>query len=121
MDIVIESTKQFEKAIAKLDPGVREQVITKINKLASSFSAEKADVYHQLHHLRWPLLPNGYESSLYTLKSSGKWRVILAIDEDPIFAQTILTLFRVFKADEIDQEYQSLAESLYQEFKHQNR
>jgi hypothetical protein len=47
--------------------------------------------------------------------------VILAIDEDPIFEQIILTLFRVFKHGDLEKVYKSIAESLYQEFQHQDR
>ena len=45
-------------------------------------------------------------------------RVILAIDEDPIFGQVIFTLFRVVKCDDLAKTYQSIAKSLYQEISH---
>ena len=64
---------------------------------------------------------NGYESSLYVLRVSQKLRVILAVDEDPIFDQVIFTLYRVVKRDNLDKEYQGIAESLYQELLHQKR
>jgi hypothetical protein len=121
MDIIIDSTQHFEKDLAKLDQKDKATVITKINHCASLFPSQKANVYHQLHHLRLPSLPNGYESSVYILRTSPKLRVILAIDEDPIFEQIILTLFRVFKHGDLEKVYKSIAESLYQEFQHQDR
>ncbi|MBD2485716.1 hypothetical protein [Planktothrix sp. FACHB-1365] len=123
MDILIESTQSFEEDIAKLDEKDRVAVIEKINHYASLFPDHKAAVYRQLRHLHLPSLPNGYESSLYELKVSPPWKLILAIDEDPIFEQIIFTLFRVFKRNSADPRklYQSIAESLYQEFKHQDR
>jgi len=121
VDILIESTKSFEEDIAKLDERDRVAVIEKINHYASLFPDHKAVVYHQLHHLHLPSLPNGYESSLYILRTSPKLRVILAIDEDPIFEQIILTLFRVFKRGDLEKVYKSIANSLYQEFQHKDR
>lgn len=121
MDIIIDSTQHFEKDLAKLDQKDKATVITKINHCASLFLSQKDHVYHQLHHLRLPSLPNGYESSVYILRTSPKLRVILAIDEDPIFEQIILTLFRVFKHGDLEKVYKSIADSLYQEFRHQNR
>ena len=64
---------------------------------------------------------NGYESSLYVLKVLEKLSVILTIDEDPIFDQYIVTLFRAVKQDKLNRAYQSVAESLYQELTHTDR
>ncbi|MEA5532409.1 hypothetical protein [Crocosphaera sp. XPORK-15E] len=95
--------------------------VKKINDCAGLFPTQKVDVYRKLGRLPLLLGLNGYESSLYTLKISQQLRVILAVDEDPIFGQVIFTLFRVVKHDDLDQAYQSIAESLYQEILHDNR
>ncbi|MEH2312621.1 MAG: hypothetical protein V7K35_14735 [Nostoc sp.] len=121
VDVLIESTRRFEKDLAKLSEDEKATVIQKINDCASLFPTQKADVYRKLRRL--PLLSylNGYESSLYTLRISQKLRVILAVDEDPIFGQVIFTLFRVVKHDDLDKAYKDVAESLYQELFHDNR
>jgi hypothetical protein len=64
---------------------------------------------------------NGYESSLYTLKVSYQLRLILSVDEDPIFGQVIFTLFRVVKHDDLDKAYRGVAESLYQDLLYRDR
>ena len=120
VDILIESTRGFEKDIPKLSEGEKAAVIKKINDCASLFPTQKADVYRKLRRLRLPSNLNGYESSLYTLGVSRTLRVIWAVDEDPIFGQVIFTLFRVVKHDNLDKAYQSVAESLYQDMLHQN-
>ena len=120
MDILIESTKGFEKDIAKLSEDERAAVIKKINDCASLFPTKKSDVYRKLRRLRLPSNLNGYESSLYTLRVSRTLRVIWTVDEDPIFGQVIFTLFRAVKHDDLDKAYQSVAESLYQDLLHQN-
>lgn len=121
MDVLIESTRGFEKDLDRLSEDEKAVTVKKINDCASLFPTQKTDVYHKLRRL--PLFSdlNGYESSLYTLKVSQKLRVILAVDEDPIFGQVIFTLFRVVKHDDLDKAYKVVAESLYQELLHRNR
>jgi len=120
VDVLIESTRGFEKDIAKLSEDEKAAVIQKINDGASLFPTQKADVYRKLRRLRLPSNLNGYESSLYTLGVSRTLRVIWAVDEYQIFGQVIFTLFRVVKHDDLDKAYQSVAESLYQDMLHQN-
>ncbi|MEG4456694.1 hypothetical protein [Microcoleus sp. N9_A1] len=120
MDVLIESTRGFEKDIAKLSEDEKAAAIKKINDCASLFPTQKADVYRKLHPLSLPTNLNGYESSLYTLKVSRTLTVIWAVDEDPIFGQVIFTLFRVVKDDELYKAYQGVAESLYQDMLHHN-
>ena len=122
MDILIESTEDFERDLSELNEGERTEAIKKINDCADLFQAQKAEVYRKLRRL--PLSSstlNGYESSLYMLRVSPKLSVILTVDEDPIFRQVIFTLFRAVKHDDLDKAYQGIAESLYQEFLHRNR
>lgn len=121
MDILIESTRSFEKDLSRLSEDDKAATVKKINDCASLFPVQKADVYRKLR--RFPLLSdlNGYESSLYTLRVSQKLRVILTVDEDPIIEQFIFTLFRVVTQDDFDQAYKSVAESLYKELLHHHR
>jgi mRNA-degrading endonuclease RelE of RelBE toxin-antitoxin system len=120
MDIKIESTKKFENDLSKLSEAERETVIKQINDCAELFFTHKASVYRKLRRLRLnlPSLANGYESSLYRLKVSQKLRVILTVDEDPIFGQIIFTLFRVIQHQDLYKAYESVAESLYQDVLH---
>ena len=118
MDVLIESTKGFEKDIAKLSEDEKAAAIAKINDCASLFPTQKANFYRKVRRLRLPLNLNGYESSLYTLTVSRTLRLILAVDEDPIFGQVIFTLFRAVKQDELERAYQNVAESLYQDLRH---
>ena len=121
VDILIESTNSFEKDLDKLAKSDKETAIQKINDCADLFLVQKANVYRKLCRLPLPTGLNGYESSLYKLKVTQKLRVILTVDEDPIFGQVIFTLFRVIKHDNFDQAYKDVAKSLYQELLHQER
>ncbi|MEY2979149.1 MAG: hypothetical protein RLZZ435_3288 [Cyanobacteriota bacterium] len=121
VDVLIESTKSFEKDLDKLSGDEKIAAVTKINDCASLFPNQKSDGYRKLRRIPLSLGLNGYESSLYTLKVSQKLRVILTVDEDPIFGQVIFTLFRVVKHDDLDKTYRGIAESLYQEILHHDR
>jgi len=120
VDVLIESTRGFEKDISKLSEDEKAAVIKKINDCASLFPTQKADVYRKLRRRGLPSNLNGYESSLYTLRVSRTLRVIWTVDEDPIFGQVIFTLFRAVKHDDLDRAYQGVAESLYQDMIHHN-
>lgn len=121
MDVLIKSTKRFEKDIDKLSQDEKTTTVKKINDCASLFPTQKVDVYRKLRRIPLSSGLNGYESSLYTLKVSQKLRVILAVDEDPIFGQVIFTLFRIVKRDDLDKAYQGIAKYLYQEILHHDR
>jgi hypothetical protein len=123
MDMLIESTKNFENDLSMLSDVERELVITKINDCVDLYHTHKPSVYKKLHCLNppVPVLVNDYESSLYTLKVSPKLSVILSVDEDPIFEQVVFTLFRVVQQKDLDKAYKATAQSLYQEFLNQDR
>lgn len=118
MDILIESTRGFEKDLSQLSEDDRIMLIQKVNDCVSLFPAQKSEVYRKLRYFRPVLNLNGYESSLYVLRVSQKIRVILAIDEDPIFGQIIFTLFRAVNHPELDKAYQDVAASLYRDILH---
>ena len=82
--------------------------------------------YEQLRHnrralfakLQRPLaiqLKDGLGASLYSLRVGRDIRIILTIDDDPIFARMLVTLFRVVRRDELTQAYRSTAHLLYRD------
>jgi mRNA-degrading endonuclease RelE of RelBE toxin-antitoxin system len=121
MEVLIESTKSFEKDLDKLSRQEKTVAVKKINDCASLFPNRKSDGYRKLRQIPLSLGLNGYESSLYTLKVSQKLSIILTVDEDPIFGQVIFTLFRVVEHDDLSKAHQGIAESLYQEMLYHER
>jgi hypothetical protein len=121
MDILIESTRDFEKDLTQLGEDDRTISIQKVNDCVSLFPAQKSEVYRKLRYLRPVLNLNGYDSSLYVLRVSQKIRVSLAIDEDPIFEQIIFTLFRAVSHAELGKAYQDVAASLYRDVLHDHQ
>jgi hypothetical protein len=118
VDVLIESTTDFEKDLDLLGEDYKAVIVEKINDCANLFPIQKSNVYGKLHHLPLPASLNGYESSLYMLKISEELGVILTVDEDPIFGQVIFTLFRAVQHDDLAQAYSAVAESLYQDLFH---
>ncbi|MGZ8249705.1 hypothetical protein, partial [Methylomagnum sp.] len=82
----------------------------------ATFDIERGEDTQQIYQPHPIALPNGLESSLYVLKTDSEIRVILAIDNDPIFDRRLITLFRAVKQDELNQAFDSLAQILYQNF-----
>lgn len=121
MDILIESTIAFEQDLSGLESDMNVAVMESVNNCARLCLDQKQFAYDRLNRLPLRSQLNGYESSLYVLKVLEKLNVILTIDEDPIFDQFIVTLFRAVKQDKLNRAYQSVAESLYQELAHTDR
>ena len=118
MDILIESTIIFEQDLASMREDEKAIAIQKINDCAALFPENKINEYRKLSRL--PLNISGYDSSLYTMRISPESRIILAVDEDPIFGQVIFTLFRVANRDNFNKAYQDVVESLYKDMHAQN-
>ena len=53
------------------------------------------------------------------MRISPESRIILTVDEDPIFDQVIFTLFRVTNRDDFNKAYQGVVESLYRDMHRQ--
>lgn len=121
MDILIESTEKFEKDIGKLSELDKLKIIEKINYSASLLRTQRCEHHRGLRKLRLPSIPRDYDSSVYMLRVSQKLRVILAIDEDPIFEQTIFTLFRAVDHDNMETALEDIGLALYQEPYHRRK
>jgi mRNA-degrading endonuclease RelE of RelBE toxin-antitoxin system len=115
MEIIFQSTKMFEKDLRKLSAPDRELVIERINKYTHDLLSNRESFFSrasQPFHLK---LLHGFDSSLYSMRINQRIRVIVAVDDDPLFDQLIITLFRIAKSpDELKKVFSSVAESLYQ-------
>ncbi|SPE34317.1 hypothetical protein SBA6_360001 [Candidatus Sulfopaludibacter sp. SbA6] len=58
-------------------------------------------------------LKGGLSSSLYSLRAGRDIRLIAAVDDDPVFGQTLVTLFRAVRHDQVERSYRSIAHLLY--------
>lgn len=116
MELVFESTKNFEKDLRKFEKKDQVKIIEKLNNQCNAFINDKSTF--NLHILK-PftfILKDGLQPTLYCLRVSKDIRIILTVDEDPIFEQTIFTLLRVVRHDGLNTAYKSIGELLYQQF-----
>ncbi len=120
MNILIESTNKFEQDLENLTENDKLFVINKINHYTQLFIKHKNAFYQKLIHITLPYISDE-ESSLYILKISNLLRAIITVDEDPIFEQTIFTLFRVVKSEDVGKAFATTAESIYQDLKYRNQ
>lgn len=114
MELQFDITSCFEKDLGHLSTRDQNHVAASINKYAATFDVEKGDptrhIYQPLHKI---LLPEGLDSSLYVLRATQQIRVIMTVEDDPLFGRQLVTLIRVVKRDELDRAFNSIAESLY--------
>ena len=113
MSILFQSSDKFENDLKSFQAKDREKIISKIN-----FYCSGADVDPTLfrQHAYRPIqifLPSDLKSSLYTLRINKDLRVILTLEDDPLFDQTIVTLLRVVRHDSLEKAFRGIAGSLY--------
>lgn len=114
MELQFDITRRFEKDLKRLTPKDQDRVAASIDKYASIFDIERGDPTRHIYQPHRILLPEGLDSSLYVLRATDQIRVILTIEDDPLFGRKVVTLIRVVKHDDLDRAFNSIAESLYQ-------
>lgn len=116
MEVVFDSTKNFEKQIKKLPPKDRDLVVKKLNHYAKNLPVNKEEFFKHAHSIKH-FLPRfsirGEKSSLYVLRVTADQRIILTVDDDPIFGKIIVTLFAIVRHDDIERSLKGIVESLY--------
>ncbi|AFY45819.1 hypothetical protein [Nostoc sp. PCC 7107] len=116
MEILIESTKEFEQDLEKFNNREKFKIIKKLNRYVDLISKNRKLLENQAFKLKNIKFNTEYDSSLYALIIDKDLRIILTIDDDPIFDATVITLFRVVSTENASQAYNSVAEYLYQDF-----
>ncbi|WP_016950493.1 hypothetical protein [Anabaena sp. PCC 7108] len=116
MDILIESTKDFEKDLEQFTDTEKFRIIKEMNCYFELLSSENNSFYQNSEQLRNIKLNHSYDSTIYSLKINDTQRIILTIDDDPIFGCILVTLFRIVNAEDAQKAYNAIAEFIYQDF-----
>ncbi len=114
MNMVFHSTEDFEKDLQTFDAATRQRIAQHVNRVAQEFAEDKKAF---ARHARKPCsvkLGNGYDSSLYSVKVEPNVRVLLTVDDDPIFGQVIVTLMRAVIKSQSKEAFGAVLESLNQ-------
>ncbi|MEA5621291.1 hypothetical protein VB711_26150 [Cronbergia sp. UHCC 0137] len=116
MDILIESTKNFENDLEKFTDTEKFKIIKEMNRYFELLSADNDLLYKNSEQLRNIKLNHFYDSTIYSLKINDEQRIILTIDDDPIFGCILITLFRMVNIEDAQKAYNAIAEFIYQDF-----
>ncbi len=109
------TTAAFKEDLNQLTAPSRSRVAQSIDRRGQLALTHRADFYKGLMRPGVKKLAGGLDSSLYVMRVGKDLRVILALDDDPIFDRTILTLLRVVQRDKAEGAYKKTARVLYSE------
>lgn len=114
MNLLFNSTEDFENDLRNFDETARQRIAERVNEVAQSFAQDKQRFARQARKPYRVPLGNGYASSLYAVKVAPDARIVMAVDNDPLFDQVIVTLIRVVSRAALQEAYQAAAQALYQ-------
>jgi mRNA-degrading endonuclease RelE of RelBE toxin-antitoxin system len=114
MTIRFESTKKFEKELGKFPREEKARIVQKLNQYSQLLEQKTGDFYKHAYQPVKLKLAGDNESSLYALRVDREIRIIMTVDEDPLFEQTLITLLHVVRHSELDKVFKGIAESIYQ-------
>ena len=115
MEIQIDITKDFDKDLKKLTAIENKTTTIKINSLIDLIRSGQRtrNLLNSLNKLP-KIKMNDFDSSLYIYKINKTLRVILTLEDDPLFNQKILTLLRIINHSKLELTFKGLQESIYQ-------
>ena len=114
MNVLFQATKKFEKDLQDLPANDAQLVISHLNRNCSLLKHDPAAFYRTVNKPMAVKLKEGMDSTLYSMRVGRDLRILLAVDDDPLFDQTIFTLLRVIQHKDLSKAYKGIAESLYQ-------
>jgi mRNA-degrading endonuclease RelE of RelBE toxin-antitoxin system len=114
MPIEFHGTDTFEEELQKLQPKERAVVISKVNQYCATLDVDPTQFRRHAYRPLKIMLPDDVGSSLYALRVSPDLRVILTVEDDPLFGRTLVTLLRVVRHSALDKVFRGVVEGLYQ-------
>ncbi len=114
MSLRFESTKKFEKELSKFSAMDRKQIILKLNQYSQLLESDPGGFYKKAYQPMKLILKGNHKSSLYALRVNRDIRVLMTVDEDPLFDQVLITLLHVVRRSDLNKAFKGIAESIYQ-------
>ena len=111
--ITEQTTVDFRRDLDRLSPDDRARVQ---EALRCSYELLRDNPRSFFARAQRPLridLKGGLSPSLYSVRVGRNIRLIMTVDDDPVFEQTLVTLFRVVQHNEAERSYRSIAHLLY--------
>ena len=111
--ITEQTTPEFRRDLARLSTEDRTRIAAALRRSYELLRTDRRSFFARAKRPQPVQLKGGLTSSLYSLPVGRDIRLILAVDDDPVFAQTLVTLFRAIHHDELGRAYQSIADRIY--------
>jgi mRNA-degrading endonuclease RelE of RelBE toxin-antitoxin system len=111
--ITEQTTPGFRHDLDRLSPDDRARVLETLRRSYGLLRDNPRSFFAKAQRPLPIHLKGGLSSSLYSLRVGRDIRLIMAVDDDPVFGQTLVTLFRVVRHGEVDRSYRSIAHLLY--------
>lgn len=113
MKLNVQNTSLFKKRAAALGKQEQEKLNHHVQKLADSYKNGMAFFNKNVSQPYQFKLKNNLESSLYSAKVSPNLRLILSVDEDPLFNQLAITLFDITDKEKEVNTFKKIGERIY--------
>lgn len=111
--ITEQTTPEFRNDLNRLNSEDRARVAIALHRSYDLLRNNRGGFFARARRPQAIQLKGGFSSSLYSLWVGRDIRLIAAVDEDPVFARTLVTLFRAVHHEELDRAYRSVASDLY--------
>jgi hypothetical protein len=119
--ITEQTTAAFRRDLEQLSADDRASVLETLRLSYQQLRNNPRNFFARAQRPHTIRLKGGLSSSLYWLRAGRDIRLIMAVDDDPVFKQTLVTLFRAVGHDKAERSYRSIAHSLYRNQIERNR
>lgn len=116
MDISIQRQRKFAAELSRQEPEDRRRIEAAIAKLTASAAGDRGALTKELRHTQRVRLPDKLDSTLHVARVGRNLRMLFALDDDPLFHRTVVTLLRLVKPEDVDQAFRQAAKTLYVDF-----
>ena len=113
--ITEQTTPEFRDDLNRLSTEDRTRVVAALRRNYELLRNDRRGFFAKAKQPQAIHLKGGFTSSLYSLPAGRDLRLIMAVDHDPVFAQTLVTLFRAVHHNELSRAYRSIAGLIYRD------
>lgn len=111
--IVERTTAAFRRDRDRLSPADQSRVQDSLKSAYAMLGENRPAFFSKVYQPLQIQLKGGLGSSLYVLRVNPAIRLILTVDDDPVFGQTLFTLFRIVRHPELGRALRSVAQTIY--------
>lgn len=115
MQLEFDITQSFSDDMAHLTSSQRSNIVSQINLVSKSLLNGRTEFTRNSSIPYLFNLKGGMDSSLYLVRADEDKRMVVAVDEDPVFDKISLTFFRLIDKSKAEETYKKVGEEIYKE------